>query len=369
MGMLLQAHALSSEAAVYYVQAEQLNPTEPRWPYLHAHVIGDDPPTALGLLRRSAGLCEGLANAPDAPLLKEADACLDQGLLEEAAAAYRKLLNRQPGHPRAELGLARVAVCQGQADSALPHLQVCARHPLTRRAAHILMAEVHRRLGNFKAAQSVTDKTANLDEDAPWPDPWLDEVRALLVGRQARLGHMQQLYHQGKVREATDFALVTTAEYPDVGLLAIGRRRLQERKWTQAEAALREALRLNETSAEGHFDLGTALWEQKRYSEAAASFKRVTELEPAYGPAYREWARCAEAGGDRVEALRLLRQAIQYLPHRSDIHRALGELLAAMGRRDEALHHLDLARRLNPDDRRTRELHEELRRGAEGKKP
>jgi tetratricopeptide (TPR) repeat protein len=364
LGMLLHAHGLVSEAAACYAQAERLNPADPRWPYLHAGLVADDPPTALALLRRSAERALSQPRAPDGPVLHWADACLEQGLTEEAEEAYRRLLERWPDHPRARLGLARLALSRRPAE-AVPHLETCTRHPATRKAARVLLAEAHRRRGDPEAAARAAAVGAGLPEDAGWPDPWLDEVRSLLVGRRARLGRLHELAAQGRLREAAALALKTTEEYPDVGWVSMGRLRRQEGKLAQAEAAVREGLRLNPSFAEGHFELGAVLLAARRYAEAAESFRRAVELEPADGAAYREWGRCALALGDKAEAVRRLRQAVQFAPQDAAAHRDLGELLAAEGRRQEAVGHLQDALRLKPDDRRARELLDRV----EGGKP
>jgi tetratricopeptide (TPR) repeat protein len=359
--MLLHAHTLAAEAVPWYTQAEQLNPAEPHWPYLHAQVVGDDPPRALALLRRAVGLAEQMTDTPDAPYLKVADACLEQGLLDEAVLAYGRLLQRRPEHPRAHLGLARVEVRRGRPGEALPHLKGCCKHRATQKNAQALLAEVYRRRGDAAAAASACKEAANLPEDAPWPDPWLDELQGMLVGFRPRMARMQDLQRQGRLREAAELAQKTAEDYPDIGLFARGRMLLGKGLPEQAETAIRQGLSLNPDLVEGLVDLGTALQQQKRFAAAADAFRRATELEPAYAEAYLGWARCAQALGDKPQALHLLRQAVQYLPHRGDVHRDLGSLLIGEGRRHDALHHLEQAVRLSPEDGQARTLLAEAR--------
>jgi tetratricopeptide (TPR) repeat protein len=370
MAMLLQAHSLDAEAAVFYAQAERLNPQEPRWPYLHSGVVASaDGPQAIELLRRAAELTRHQAVASDLPLVRLGDLCLDNARLGEAEEAYTRLLQRRPDHPRAHLGLARLAVRRGEPDRALPHLWACANSPEVRKEAHLVLAEVHQRQGDAQAAAQAAQKAAQLPADAPTPDPWLEEVRVLLVGRTGLRRRMAELQGQGRLQEARKLEEHTTLEeYPDIGYLEVGRARLRKRQWAEAETVLRESLRLNPAELDGHYLLGRALFEQGRFAEAAECFRRATELDAKYGPAFREWGRCAAAVGDRAGAVRRLREALKYVPHDADAHRELGALLAAAGDREGAVHHLGQAVQLNPQDQRARQLLEQLsQRGGRSK--
>jgi tetratricopeptide (TPR) repeat protein len=169
LAMLLQAHARHAEAAVYYSQAEQLNPAEPRWPYLHAFVVADDPPTAQALRRRAAELAP--PGAPDAVLLRWADTCLEQGLLDDAERGYCRLLTQQPEHPRAHLGLARLANRREQFDEALTHLESCTTDLTTRKAAAMLRAEIHLRRGEPLAAARANRQISEWPDDVAWRAP------------------------------------------------------------------------------------------------------------------------------------------------------------------------------------------------------
>jgi tetratricopeptide (TPR) repeat protein len=370
MAMLLHVHGMHPVAAEFYTQAESLNVAEPRWPYLHSFVVADSPPTALALLRKAAGLVANRSDAPDAPLARWGEVCLEQEQLEEADEAFQKLLERLPNNARAHLGLARLAVLRSQFDQAIPHLKACATNPMARKAAATLLAEVLERRGEPEAASRTAQQAAQHPRDLRWPDPWLDQARALLVGRNGRKYRMAELQNEGRLQEALELEKeATIEEYPDMGWIGIGLRRLDEGKWVEAENAFRQAVGLNEASAEGYFNLGRALFAQKKFGDAAASFRKVMELQPANGSAYRELARCAAAQGDRPEAIRQLRQAVRYTPHDADANRELGELLLAEGEREEAMRYLSQALRLNGKDQKVRSLLEELQRGPKAQKP
>jgi tetratricopeptide (TPR) repeat protein len=345
--MLLQAHALDADAIAYYAQAEHRNPAEPRWPYLHsALVAGADGPQAIELLRRAAQLCDTQPEARPMCLLRLGDVCLESGRLEEAQQAYAAVLGQRPDHPRAHLGLARLAVRRGEVAAALPHLRACADSPEVHKEAHLLLAEVHQRQGDARAAAQAAQAAEGL-KDAPQADPWVDEVRALLVGRSGSLRRMVELQGQKRLDEARALEERTTLEnYPDIGYLEVGKGRLRQRRWAEAEQVIRQSLRLNDNSATAHFLLGRSLFEQRRFGPAADSFRRATELDVKYAPAYREWGRCAAAVGHNAEAIRHLREALKYAPQDADAHRELAGVLAAEGDRAGAQRHRDYAAQL-----------------------
>jgi tetratricopeptide (TPR) repeat protein len=364
LGMLLQANLADPEAtATCFAQAEKLNPSDPRWPYLYAVAVKDkDPSLALELLRRSVELADRRGTPPDAPLLVLADLLREQGLLDEAGKAYHQLLRRQPSyHARAYLGLAYLALRRGQPEAALECVRRCSADPSTRLRAHRVAAEAHQRRGEPEAAAEAHRQADALPPDQGVPDPWADEVRALVVGQLRRQFMVEGLQAQGRLREAEEVQRQELRDRPHLRYLMSGEALLAAGRVAAAEADLREAVRLAPTSIEGHFSLGQALAAQKKYGAAAEAYRRVLELTPAHPGAYRELAHCALTRGEKAEAIRLLRQALQYGPNNAEIHRDLGEALATEGQNEEAAQHLARAIDLNPDDARARELLEAVR--------
>jgi tetratricopeptide (TPR) repeat protein len=363
LGMLLQAHGEDPDAVTTcYAQAAKLNPTEPRWPYLHGVAVREkDPALSVSLLRRAVELADRQRNSPDAPLLVLADLLLDQGQLDEADKAYGRLLGRRPDHPRAYLGLARLALRRGQPEFALECVGHCGSDPACRRQAHLEAAKALRWRGQREAAEEAHRQADELPPDQAWPDPWAAEVRSLVVGRLRRQFLVEEYLAQGRSRDAEDLQREELQERPDLRYLISGEEKLGAGRAAAAESDLREAVRLAPKSIEANFDLGQALAAQNKFDEAARSFRRVIELTPSHSAAYQELARCALTRGDRAEAVRLLHQALQYSPNSAECHRDLGELLAADRRYEEAVQHLVRAVDLNPTDARARELLENAR--------
>jgi tetratricopeptide (TPR) repeat protein len=363
LGEVLLCYDFRPEAETCLARAEALDPHEPRWPYLRGVAFQTaDPAAALPHLRRAAEL----GTAPPAVRLRLAEALAQQAESDAAAEQFRTVLAHDPDDPRAHLGLARLACDRDDLSAALPHLERAAASPQTQRQAHSLLAEVRRRLGDSAAAAHEQEQAERLPEDPPAPDPFLEEVEALRVGKQASLKLLQRLRRQGRDEDARQLADRLERRYPDVSWLVEGRVLLQKGDLAGSERAFRRATALAPDSVDAYQDLGDVCLRRHEDAEAAASFARVLELEPDYGPAHRGLAECRLRQGDRDGALRHLREAARLLPHNAEVHRELGELLARAGRTEEALAQLRQAVRLAPDDRPARDL---LERVAGGKAP
>src|SRR5262249_2887496 len=164
---------------------------QPRWPYLQAtSLLSTDVEGAIAKLERAADLCGA---SPDAPCLQLAEVLLDQARLSEAEAQFHRILQSQPANARAYLALPRLAYQRGDLAKGLEPLTHSTEDIRTRKAAHILLAQVHERLRDQTAASGALRQASNLPDDRAWPDPFLDEVDRLRIGKQASLTRADHL--------------------------------------------------------------------------------------------------------------------------------------------------------------------------------
>ncbi len=84
---------------------------------------------------------------------------------------------------------------------------------------------------------------------------------------------------------------------------------LTERRYPEAEAAAREAIRLDPTSANAHGLLGDALLGQARYAEAAAAAREAVRLDPKLAPAHAVLGDALRRAGDVPSARVALTEA------------------------------------------------------------
>jgi tetratricopeptide (TPR) repeat protein len=358
LGQLLRAHSYKPESNLCFAQAERLDPNDSRWPYLQGVSLqSDDPEAAIRHLRRAVALG---GSGPDALRLCLAEVCLQQGQLDDAEQHFRQVLRDDPDNARAHLGLGRLACERGNLRDGLAHLNRSASSKRTQKASCILLAQVYHQLGDTAAADRERARVIDLPDDPPWPDPFVEETRSLMIGKQARLNRLKTLHRQGRLAEAREVARQLEDDYPDVYWLVEGREQIAKGRFAAAEQALRKALQLAPDSVDAHLDLGAVLFKQNNYRAAAECFRKATKLEPGYGPAWQSLGRCWMRQGNRPEAIRAFRMAVQYTPQDAEARRDLGSLLAQEGQVAEALVQLRQALQLEPGDTKARELLDEL---------
>jgi tetratricopeptide (TPR) repeat protein len=362
LGMILGAHTFAAEANACFLQAERLDPHEPRWPYYQGtELCLNEPEVAIAKLQRAAELFDSHF---DGARLRLGELLLRQGRPNEAEDQFRRVLRQNPDHARAHLNLARLARERGDLQASLEHLKQPMADVHTRKAAHLLAAEVYQRLGNETAAGQERQGAAKLPKDADWPDSLVEEITRLRTGKQVRLAAAAQLISQSKVRQAAASLRQIVQDYPDSdwAWLLLGRALLGQKDLTAAESALRNAIKLVPASMEAHFYLGVVLLLQENPQAAAASFRRAAAIKPDFAEAHHNLAHCLLRQGDRKGAIDAFRAALSCKPNYAEAHLDLAEALTKEGQDAEALVHLRYAAELNPADPRPKKLLEQMQK-------
>jgi tetratricopeptide (TPR) repeat protein len=354
--MILLAHGFSDEDLPCFAQAEALHPREPRWPYHQGTILYQgDPDAAIPKLQRAVERC---GNDPDAPRLKLADVLLGQGHVAVAEDQWRRLIKGDPSHARAHLGLARLACQKDDLEQSMAHLSFAPNASRTRKAAHLLLAEVYERRGDKAAAEEASRRAATLPDDEPWPDRFDEEVKQLRTGKQVFLARADRLLRQGRAADAIALLQHTIKDYPDAsgGWLLLGRAFLAKQDLSSAEEALRTASRLASDSVEIPFTLGGVRFLRGDPREAAVYFRQAVKLKPDFALAYYNLGHCLMRLGDRNGAIVAFRTAVSCKPDYAEAHVNLGDLLVQAGEGVEALPHLHDAAQLDPRDPRAKKL-------------
>jgi tetratricopeptide (TPR) repeat protein len=95
-------------------------------------------------------------------------------------------------------------------------------------------------------------------------------------------------------------------------------------------------------------NLGAALQERGRLGDAIAHYRRATELEPEYAPAYNNMGTALRAQGLVEQAITSYRHAIEAMADYPDAHYNLANALMDQQRASDALQHLRIAARAMP---------------------
>lgn len=161
----------------------------------------------------------------------------------------------------------------------------------------------------------------------------------------ADLSRASQL--QKQAQPATDDT--KPALQSDVEYVKLAEDLRKQNKPTEAETALREAIRLNPARPWSHESLGWTLLSQQRLAEAEASFQEAIRLKPEGAPAHHGLGRVFLKQSKPAEAIASLREAIRLQPTIIPAHEQLGWALLGQEQFAEAAAAFQEVIRLKPD--------------------
>jgi tetratricopeptide (TPR) repeat protein len=131
--------------------------------------------------------------------------------------------------------------------------------------------------------------------------------------------------------------------------LQMGRLLARQKRFADAHASLREALRRRPDLAEAHVELGQLAAGEKQFDEALAEFDAAIRLRPDDAATYLRRADVLMALKRRDAAIESLRTAIRWRPSAWEAHFLLGLELSSEGRVSEAGQAFAEAVRLRPE--------------------
>jgi tetratricopeptide (TPR) repeat protein len=372
LGQVLRAHAYHAEANHCFAIAAGLDPGEPRWPYLHGvQLLFGNPAAATPLLREAVRRCESKDELYKTAALRLAEALIDAGELKEAEVLLHEALRLDPGSPRVAFDLGLLAAARSEWSAGLVHFTMAQNDPRCRQKALLQRAGVLRRQGKDDEAEEARRLAQRLPSDPGWPDPFMDEYRALVVGRLGTLRRAEQLEQEGRIHEAlTLLRGLAQAHADDAMYLSLGAALLRAGRHGEAEAVLRRSIELAPTKAPAIYLLSYALCVQgerlieqgdkeracQRLSEALVQADRAIALNPQHALPHLFRGIALKRLGRTDEAIVALRTALLARPEFADAHRYLGETLAERGDLAEAIPHLENAVRFaRPEDPRPKQ--------------
>ena len=367
LALVAQANGYPDQAAQCLIEAEQLDPANPRWPYLRAQqLLLGNPRQAFPLLRRALALAE---SDPQRAAIgfRLALALIEEGQLDEAETQLAALRPLDADGARVHLGLALLALARDDRPLAHTHLEPLLASPFARRQAHAHLAALALAEGDAALADTYQRSLAQLPPDLEWPDPIVAEMSTHAAGRQNRFLEAERLEGRGQLREAVALLRTIAARTPDArsGLaLGLGLGKLGE--YDEAVPVLRGVLDMDPHNLQAQHFLGTVLLLKGEQADAAAAgalFEQAVAAEdaalaiqPDHAMAHLMRGRALAHLGCTNEAIRALRAAVACGPQYTDTHLYLGETLARAGQVAEGLTHLEEAARLAaPGDARPRE--------------
>jgi tetratricopeptide (TPR) repeat protein len=360
LGAALRSFEFHEEARRCLTNAERLEPGEPRWPYLRGLLLANQAPAeAISALQRAVTLC---GNDPPAPRLRLGRLLAEAGRWDEARREFQELLRARPDHAPALLGLAQCAQQRGEVQEALALANRCTNDRSTARAAWSLVTVLQQRLGETNAARLASQRAATLPADSPIEDPFEMELSPARSDPRDLSDRAQRLLQAGRATEAAPLVQQLAREHPRSAesWLLLGRWQLLSKNPVGAESSTRRHLELDPQSVNGVFQLGSALLAQNRFDEAAAAFRRATQLKANFGPAFYNLGFALARSGKTREAIAPFREAIRHNPERVDSYVLLGDLHVQLGEFEEAAALARQAEAIDPKDRRLPALREKI---------
>ena len=204
----------------------------------------------------------------------------------------------------------------------------------------------------YIAAAQVRDRM-NLTEGLPRMASLLERYHPAQAGFYAELaqgygaagdwGKAIPYFEEAERREPTAFRLTQ-----------LGNALLENRQFTQAEAALRRAIALAPDEPMEWGTLGWVLWQQDKGAEARADLERAVALDPELPELHNNLANVEWGSGDQAAAEQQFREALRIEPNVAEWRLNLARVLATRGEIPEARFQFEQAIRLKPDSAEAR---------------
>jgi tetratricopeptide (TPR) repeat protein len=351
LGMVLYAHEHNSPAVQCFANAEQLDATNYRWPYLRGMILAEEN-FAKGIphLRRAVAL----APADDSSIrLRLAELLFDVRELEESETIFREVLAVEMDNARAKYGLARVLALHGDPHEAMRWATGAARTLTPVRATYELLAKLQFKVGDREAAQTQLAYVERLpDRNLMWPDQVLEDVALLRVD--ARWQNEEALKYRmlGQPHKFVRALRKLVADHPDVPsyYAQLGRAALEAGEVRTVVKTLETGVQRHPDAVDIRYYLGKIYQQNRQFTEAAASYQEAVNRKPDYPDAWNGLAACQVDLQQPGPAEASYRQALRHDPFHLEALIGLGNLLVAAGRGQEAAPFLKTALQLMPDD-------------------
>lgn len=318
LGRLFLAASLLVAAEPALLNAHELIPSDPQWPYYLGHLY-----RTRGDFSAETAMFEEVArldpdDVPTAVWLGRA--YLGQNRVEAAEAEFLRALSVVPGSLPARVGLGRAALTGGDYARAVLELErVLAIEPGAS-GAHYPLGLAYRGLGDEAAAESYIARRS--DEELEVSDPRMESLAVLLNNAQA---------------------------YERRGLEA-----MEDGLWSEAEAQFRSGLvvapagQATERLSLMH-KLGTVLWLSGDVDAAIEQFTAGVQLSPKFVLNHFSLGLVMASLGEIGEARQRFATAIEYDPNYVEARIALGDALLDLGQPEAAIPHYVHALQVSPD--------------------
>lgn len=328
---------------------------------------------------------------------------LDAGRTGEAETANSEIIRQRPKDVRAGIAGGRILLASGKSSDAVEQLRTVVTKAQDSPQAHYYLALAYIQNQNLQQAKSELQEALRLSPDMFTAQQTLSKVQLQLgeikeaqsvvekitkehpsdIGTKVLMAGI--LLDQGAPAKARDQLLLARELAPGDPVISsdIGQTYMAERKITEAERELENALKQNPRftpaleqlaniavatnqagkgiervsqyiakypdDAAAHVILGKLRMAQKQYGPAQDEFQRALALDPKLVPAYLQMGNLYQQKGDIVPAIQTFEKCLTLAPKLAVVHAILGNLYLKQKNEEMAGKHYEQALALDPD--------------------
>ncbi len=347
LGLVYEANKLWPEARSCFQNATGLDRNEPMWP-LHAAIAWlkmGDVKGATAWMRRHAARFPAFA-----PLQHRLGlALLDAAEIEEAEAAFRRVITHQPTVPAGYAGLGEVMLRSGEPAEAARILEQAVQIDPHDKAARYLLGRAYRDLGRLEEAER--EMTLGMGAVPRFlPDEWSAKVPDFDMSIGSQQMRAAKLLSMGNPAEAAQLLERILASEPEnvEALLNLGAAYLDMGRLDEAFETLHHAGRLDADSFGVYINLATYYRRLGRPLSALEYADRAFALAPDIAQTHHARGLALMQLGRNEEALEPLTTAVGLDPQNPKAVQDIANVCTRLGRHDAALAHFETLARLLP---------------------
>ncbi|MFQ5526608.1 MAG: tetratricopeptide repeat protein [Thermoanaerobaculia bacterium] len=349
-GMVNHAHELWKEAADAYRKAEELDPSDERWPYYLGDVlsvVGTDLDAAEAAFRRAMALKASYGPAH----MRLGHVLVSNNKQDEAAGQFQRALELEPELQPAKVALAQIRLAQAQFDEAEELLdEVLAESPKHGQALTAL-GQVYMRQGRLDEARVIAERARDPASYNLYSDPLMGRVVAegvssVQIWERAKSFLENRNYEQAAIGLSRVVQL--SPENAEAHLqLAVAFGHLDQ--LDRARYHLEQAVGVSPDALDPRLRLGSLALDTGDAAGAIPHLMKVLELAPAHPVAPWMLGRALALSGDATGAVVAFESAAsRKLEAPPWVHNEWGSALAQTGRPREALEHFRATLEVDP---------------------
>lgn len=347
LGLIYAANSMWALANKSFENAAKIAPAEYLWRY---HLALSD--QEIGAIDKSIEILQELTQeAPGfAPAYNRlGELLLQQGNLNDAEAAYQRVMTLQPTAPHGKVGLAEVHIHRGDSAAAIPILEQVTRTNPDYRVANYLLGVAYRNSGRGADARPQLERGSNAKKQF-LSDPYSSRIETYKVSSAARNRRAVQLLRAGKAAEASQVFRKMLESDPDnvtiLNNLAIAL--MRQEKFADAEEALNQALAVNSSKFTTYSNLSSLALRRGDVPQALAFSREAVARAPDRYESHFWLGRILLSDGNLEGAISSLRNASRLNKGHVAPHLYLGEAYLRSDQPEAAIEQFELALRLEP---------------------